>query len=262
MSADRLSRLLEAERGVRLSSDEVERSRQALHRALRVGRKAWPIAVGPLTMGLYSVVAKAAVIVVAAGTTVGISLAVREVAQPYPTATTRKEPPLAKPRPSAAFQSRQEPLMVPVTPSAPALSAPALSAPALSAPLPASNPSTLETASPKDTLGHELTLLRQAKQLLDRRDFEGARATLEEHRVRYPAGLVVLEREALTTILDCSVGTSPAALTHARRYLAEHPRSIHAAAIARACRLELTGLGPVPPSASSQASTQAFPLDD
>ncbi len=245
MTRSRLNELLEAERRVRWSDARVGSNWNALGAHIRSGRKALPIALGPLALGLYPMIAKAGVVILTVGLSAATTVAVYRTTEPS-LSPVQQSPTAVAGRPRPAVVAR--PSMQPV--SVPSASAP------VEHPVVATTPTSTQVADRTDTLEQELVLLRKAKQLLSEQDFEGARLALEQHRLRFPSGMVGLERQALELIVACSTGKTQRAKQNARGYLASNPRSIHAPAIARTCEVGLPAPSP------SQSPTQAFPVEE
>lgn len=111
-------------------------------------------------------------------------------------------------------------------PSAPApvasLAAPA--SPAAPAPHSAAPPRTPRT--PADTLDREVRLLQAARQLLDS-DPAGALRLAEQHRARFPNGVLVQEREVLSIQALARQGRSDEATSRADAFRQHFPGSAH-----------------------------------
>ncbi len=248
--SDVLDRLVRAEKGVRWTDGEVNKNWSAVRSAVRSGRKALPIAIAPLALGLHPLIAKAAIVTLAVSASAGATyVAYRVTEEPQVTAietaparagaSKRNETPRGAPSPTPTAVTAIEPPdgkgeEHPGTDSKPhATSASGL-------------------ARNGDSLANELTLLREAKRCLDGGDFNGARGALREHATRFPAGVITDERHALELILECSEGGSGTAARRAERYVATHPRSIHRDSIARSCKL-----GGQPDTGATRTSSHA-----
>ena len=259
--SDTLERLIRAQRNVKWASGDVTSNWTELDRAVRSGRKAIPIAIAPLTFGLFPLIAKASVLALAVGVSAGATVwayeATENPAASMPIASaTRSAVASHAPRvPSARDDiAEQEP---PAGEAALAVTEPAgpPGAPRASASAEATR------AFEQDSIEEELALLRHAKQQLDRGDFGGAHTDLREHARRFPSGIVADERHALELLVECSVAKGTAPQSRVEHFISTHPRSIHRAAIARACGVPLRQRAPAPTapqptSNSSHAPTQ------
>jgi len=78
----------------------------------------------------------------------------------------------------------------------------------------------------------ELSLISRAQKELRTRPAQ-ALALLSEHAARYPSGLLAQERDALRIDAERALGHVPEAREHARRFIADYPRSPQARALSR-----------------------------
>ncbi|HEX8791820.1 MAG TPA: tetratricopeptide repeat protein [Polyangiaceae bacterium] len=117
-------------------------------------------------------------------------------------------------------------------PASPATAASPPPAPVVTADVPA--PTTALPAGPT-TLDAEADLLRRADVARKGGDAAGALALLEQHRARYPNGILVEEREAERIVVLCALGRTDEARAAAGRFLRDHPRSPQAARVRASC---------------------------
>jgi hypothetical protein len=95
-------------------------------------------------------------------------------------------------------------------------------------------PTTAVPAGPT-TLDAEADLLRRADAARKSGDAAGGLALLEQHRARYPNGILVEEREAERIVVLCALGRAEEAHAAAARFLRDHPRSPQAARVRASC---------------------------
>lgn len=81
----------------------------------------------------------------------------------------------------------------------------------------------------------ELRLIRTATQALRDGRSAAARDALGEHRTRFPAGKLAIERRGLTVLLQCSAGKSEGAKRAAEAFLKAAPSSPLAARVREDC---------------------------
>ena len=86
-----------------------------------------------------------------------------------------------------------------------------------------------------DTLTAELALMRDANAALRAGEADRALAVLDEHRQRYPAGVLAEERDAAVVLALCRALRVAEAREAADAFLREHPRSPQARRVATAC---------------------------
>ncbi|UJR81716.1 hypothetical protein [Sandaracinus amylolyticus] len=86
-----------------------------------------------------------------------------------------------------------------------------------------------------DALLAETALLRDAHRALRAHDATRALALLDDHAARFPQGTLREERLATRVLALCEAGRTDAARTETARFLAAHPRSMHAARVRAAC---------------------------
>ncbi|HWB75421.1 MAG TPA: hypothetical protein VG755_10700, partial [Nannocystaceae bacterium] len=96
------------------------------------------------------------------------------------------------------------------------------------APAPTSTPTV-------DDMKAESAVLKQAREALRDHDPQRALALLEEHRRRFPDGVLALERRAAWTRAKCAAGDGDAARAEAKRLLAEHPSDPVAVGVRDVC---------------------------
>jgi hypothetical protein len=166
-------------------------------------------------------------------------------------------PPQEAPGPATAIEGAEDdrPLVVPPASPAPVARVAEEAAPE-PAPAPAPEPRVLPRATPPtgsggpatagaeappaapsrapSTVAAELALLRSARAALRGDDGDRALAELAIHAARFPDGVLAQERDALRAEADC---TTDRGVDRARRFLARHPRSVHAARLREVCRL-------------------------
>ena len=128
----------------------------------------------------------------------------------------------------------------PVVPAAPAPSGPTLEAtePAPPAPPAAPPPVARPVASKAATEGEltvETRLLASATEASRNGDPRAALTLLDEHRRRFPRGVLAEERDASRVFALCAVGSEQEALRSAKQFAREHPRSGLGSKVARAC---------------------------
>ncbi len=109
----------------------------------------------------------------------------------------------------------------------PAAAATSASAPAETSPAPGSDQSTARD---------EARLVGLAREMLARRDPSTALVMLNEAERRYPAGILLQEREALRISTLSDLGRKAEAAARAEAFLRAFPNSPHAARVARAIR--------------------------
>lgn len=123
----------------------------------------------------------------------------------------------------------------------PARSRPAPASPPLArgpAPPPSSTPTppTQRPAAPPSTLAAEVASLRAARSALDAGDPAGALRALERHAREFADGQMLEDRLRLRIEALCALGRAAEARREADAFLADHPRSTHAARVAALCR--------------------------
>lgn len=96
-------------------------------------------------------------------------------------------------------------------------------------------PSTSRSVDDGERLREEGRLLARAQQALAAGQPAQALRVLEQHRVGFPTGALVLERRALEAVALCQAGRRDEGRTHAELLLAEHPGAPHRQRMARAC---------------------------
>lgn len=257
-----LDRLVQTGRNVKWERREVNATWSKLDLAVRSGRKALPIAVTPLAFWLFPLVAKASVLVLAVATSAGATAWVYQ-ATGEPVAATSNATVTAQPSltttvsaPGKLSVARETVAEQPTAPQPAASDAPLNeSARGVSARAPLVATAGASGQIGADPVQQELTLLRRAKRRLDRGDLSASRSDLREHARRFPSGMFVNERQALQRIAECSLGSGEAARSRATRFMTKHPRSIHRAAVARAC-----GLALAPPATELPAPPAGTPL--
>ncbi len=165
-----------------------------------------------------------------------------------------ERPESAAPAPLPSAPPRPEPLAAaapdarPLLPRVTARSPDHEGAPAAATPpaVPAPAPPAVETAAPAletSSLLEETELLRKAQLSLGAGDARAALARLDELGARHPDGLLREERLAARIVALCAAGRSAEARRDAGRFLAEAPRSIHAARVRASCSAVTTGAG-------------------
>lgn len=86
----------------------------------------------------------------------------------------------------------------------------------------------LAAPSARDALTAETALLRDAHAALRAHDPARALAILEQHAASFPSGALAEERSATRVLALCDAGRIDQARAEASRFLAAHPRSMHA----------------------------------
>lgn len=86
----------------------------------------------------------------------------------------------------------------------------------------------LAAPSARDALTAETALLRDAHAALRAHDPARALAILEQHAASFPSGALAEERSATRVLALCDSGRIDQARAEASRFLAAHPRSMHA----------------------------------
>lgn len=99
---------------------------------------------------------------------------------------------------------------------------------------PAAHPAASRAAS-EGELTVETRLLARATEALRGGDPRAALALLDEHRRRFPRGILTEERDASRVFALCAMGSEQEALRSARQFAREHPRSGLGPKVARAC---------------------------
>ena len=101
---------------------------------------------------------------------------------------------------------------------------------------PRSRPATPKKAPEgESTLGEEVTLLRRAQRSLREGDPAGSLALLDWMKERYPSGTLAEERTVARVLALCGAGKATQAQALAKRFLAKHPGSVHAARLRASC---------------------------
>jgi hypothetical protein len=95
----------------------------------------------------------------------------------------------------------------------------------------ASAPTTTPAVPPADRLGQEVTLLMRATTSLHARRPAEALTTLEEHRRRFPSGLLAEERRAATAQALCALGRRAQGLTELAGVRSQSATAAHARAV-------------------------------
>ncbi len=169
----------------------------------------------------------------ATATAIATAPAIRAPVDPPP---VESSPPLAIVTPSATVRARDvapSPIVREWT-DVPASTATAASLPPAPATADVPAPTTALPAGPT-TLDAEADLLRRADAARKSGDAAGALALLEQHRARYPNGILVEEREAERIVVLCALGRTDEARAAAARFLRDHPRSPQAARVRASC---------------------------
>lgn len=94
------------------------------------------------------------------------------------------------------------------------------------------------TAEPASTLGAEMKLLRSAQSALQADNPAGALKLLDQHRRRFPKGLLTPERDIKRAVALCDLGRTKAARRAAKKFLRAHPGSTHTGRARRICTEE------------------------
>ncbi|MBX3272056.1 MAG: hypothetical protein KF729_17455, partial [Sandaracinaceae bacterium] len=89
--------------------------------------------------------------------------------------------------------------------------------------------------SPAPSLSSETELLRDAHRALQAGAPARALTLLDEHAARFPSGALSEERAATRVLALCEAGREDSARSEAARFLAAHPRSMHAARVRASC---------------------------
>jgi hypothetical protein len=92
-----------------------------------------------------------------------------------------------------------------------------------------------QSALARDTLAHELALLRTARAALDRGAAADALAALDLHTVRYPTGILRQERLLTRVLALCALGRQPEARASAQQLATIAPSSPHLARLRTSC---------------------------
>ncbi|MBX7080756.1 MAG: sigma-70 family RNA polymerase sigma factor [Nannocystaceae bacterium] len=103
------------------------------------------------------------------------------------------------------------------------------------APSPATTAPAAPTAADTSTLAAEAALLRRAGVALREGDVTKARALLEQHAERYPAGELEVERRAAWARMLCAAGDAAGARSAASSLVASHPDAAAAVAVRDVC---------------------------
>jgi hypothetical protein len=151
--------------------------------------------------------------------------------------------PRALPAPSVKTETRDT---VPVAPVAPTATPPAATDPRAAAGNPPSvagfepergaAPAASATSPETDAARVEARLVGEAREALQRRDAATALAVLAEAARRFPRGILLQEREALTISALADAGRRSEAVARAGAFLREFPESPHAERVRRAVR--------------------------
>jgi hypothetical protein len=116
------------------------------------------------------------------------------------------------------------------------------------------------SVSSATTFDAELKLISLAKAELDAHRPAQARAWLREHAERFPNGVFVTERDALSVLATCEQGPHDPAL--AKAFAARHPSSPLVERVTKACSTDLpVGPSAAAPRASARASFETLPND-
>jgi hypothetical protein len=85
------------------------------------------------------------------------------------------------------------------------------------------------------TLDAELALIRRAHTLLIEGHADEALVALDEHALRFPAGVLAEDRAAQRVLALCALGRFEAAHEEGQQFVSNHPLSPHVAAIRSSC---------------------------
>ncbi len=232
---EHLRELIEAEKAAPVPSGTGVESWRRLASAVISGAPALsvPLSTIPLTTGSMIVEgAVVAVVVGAIGTTAIVATAPTHLfvsATPAVTITSAVDTshvvakvPLSRELPTAAGSVLKGPVRVAAPRPARALPGAVVSEP--------STP-----AQPASTLDEELLLIVQAKRQVDGGQPHLAQVWLDEHRTRFPAGMLSVERDGLEVLMACSTSDLAAAQAKAQTYASRYPGSPTLDRIRRAC---------------------------
>lgn len=239
MSVDqRLRQMIEAERAAAMAPAQSALVWERLASTVTSGAKAMtvPLTIAPLTtVPMVLEGAAIAVLVGAVGATAIVTTA-REPSRASVTSSAVQSNHAIPNRPTELREQTQ-----PASPSDASIAAPQV----LKALPPRVAPSELvgAVAPPKPALpglDQELLLIKRAKLEIDRGQAHLGRVWLDEHRSRFPAGLLAAERDGLEILLDC--GSGPALVAaRVRAYSAKYPGSALLDRIRRACQVNPPG---------------------
>ena len=150
----------------------------------------------------------------------------------------RDREPVAAPMTVAVVEAGAAPLapIASIASGAPIASGPALEDPpaAPAAPAPLARPAASRGAS-EGELTLETRLLANATEALRGGDPRAALTLLDEHRRRFPRGVLAEERDASRVFALCAMGSEEEATRSATQFAREHPRSGLGPRVARAC---------------------------
>jgi len=230
-----ISRLLAAERGTAPPAGAAEAGLNRLLGSLAAHAAPLPVAIGSLHLG-WSVVGKW----LGVGFVVGLGGAGAAAyvssshddssAAAAPVAVVSAAPPVA---PLAAI--------VPVEPRvSPVVNVPARVASKESSRIETAQLDSAPAVNASPGFDEELRLIGAAKRELDAGRVPAARALLDEHRQRFPAGVFAVERDGLGALASCSSKPDPAL---ARAFASAHPSSPLLGQIQRRCGSESSALG-------------------
>jgi hypothetical protein len=99
-------------------------------------------------------------------------------------------------------------------------------------------------AAAHSVLDEELQLLARAKRDIDRGQPHLAQVWLDEHRARFPTGVLSAERDGLGVLMACGGGNSTVARARAEEFATKYPGSPLLDRIRRACHLDATRENP------------------
>jgi hypothetical protein len=188
----------------------------------------------PAGAGLFAKAIVAGALVSAVGaSTWWLATRSSDVAPPHEVVATTAPPNVAPPPPSesevalVASASAPEP-----TPSPAPSGAATPSSLATSARTPAAAASPSRDAA---SIANEIALLRQAQAAMKDGDSERSLAALDALAKKHPGGELREERLAARVLTLCAAGRLDEARAEGRRFVAEHPSSVHAVRVRASC---------------------------
>jgi hypothetical protein len=232
---ERLRDLIEAERGTSIPPRAGVEGWQRLASAVGSGAPALPIphfAISLTTASMITEGAAIALVVGAIGATAIVATAPERSHVPATTTASASVAVVPNRVIATVPLASEAPAAVGSVPVAPARAA-ALSSSQVLPAAAVSEPSA--PAKPTSTLDEELQLIAQAKRQIDHNQPHLAQVWLDEHRLRFPSGVLSAERDGLEVLMACREPDSTAARARAQAYASRYPGSPTLDRIRRAC---------------------------
>jgi type IV secretory pathway VirB10-like protein len=159
---------------------------------------------------------------------------VERIAAPEPEPRPASPAPVAPPSEPPSIEEPPPPVEVAAAEPTPEPSRPVRGR-AIAVPAEAHAEEHVENASPAAALLRETALLRDAHRALRTGQADQALALLDRHAREHPDGVLREERLATRVLALCEAGRDEQARAEAARFLAAHPRSMHATRVRASC---------------------------